>query len=113
MRTDSVIRIVSAHDARDAASRLTSRCLMEAAGPGSWPGSGGDAMNASGLVAAGRPARARPAAAAGHPVKEQRQGRHTRLSLSVPAGARHRVSAIAAALGCGRRQLTPALLGVG
>ncbi len=35
------------------------------------------------------------------------------FSLRAPAGARHRVSAIAAALGRGRRQLTPTLLGVG
>jgi len=36
-----------------------------------------------------------------------------RFSSRAPAGARHRVSATAAALGHGRRQLTPALLGVG
>jgi len=111
MRTDSIVTIIGAHDARDAASRLGSRCLMEAAGPGSWSGGGGDGMNAS--EAAGRPARARPGAAAGHPVKEQRQGRRKQFSLRASAGARHRVSAIAAALGRGRRQLTPALLGVG
>jgi uncharacterized protein YfaA (DUF2138 family) len=86
---------------------------MEAAGPGYWPGSGGDTMNASDFEAAGRPARARPGAAAGHPVNEQRQGRRRRFSLRASAGARHRVSARAAALGRGRRQLTPALLGVG
>ena len=85
---------------------------MEAAGPGSWPGGGGDAMNASDFEAAGRPARARPGAAAGHPVKEQRQGRRRRFSWRASAGARHRVCAIAAALGRSRRQLTPALLGV-
>jgi hypothetical protein len=85
---------------------------MEAAGPGYWPGGGGDAMNAS-FAAAGRPARARPGAAAGHPVKEQRQGRRRRFSLRASAGTRYRASAIAAVLGRGRRQLTPALLGVG
>jgi hypothetical protein len=86
---------------------------MEAAGLGSWPGGGGDAMNAGGLRAAGRPARARPGAAAGHPVTAQRHGRRGRFTLRAPAGARHRASAIAAALDRGRRQLTPALLGVG
>jgi hypothetical protein len=70
-------------------------------------------MKASDFEAAGRPARARPGAAAGHPVTEQRQGRRRRFSLHAPASARHRVSAIAAALGRGRLQLTPALLGVG
>ena len=90
------------------------RCLVEAAGPG-FPARGrGDTMNASDFVeAAGRPARARPGAAAGHPVKELWQARRMRFSLRAPAGACHRVSAIAAALGHGRRQLTPALLGVG
>jgi len=86
---------------------------METAGPGSWPGGGGDAMKASDFAAAGRPARARPGAAAGHPVKEQRQGRRRQFSLRAPAGARHRASTIAAALDRGCRQLTPALLGVG
>jgi hypothetical protein len=38
---------------------MAGRCLMEAAGPGSWPGGGGEAMNASDFQAAGRPARAR------------------------------------------------------
>jgi hypothetical protein len=70
-------------------------------------------MNARGFEAAGRPARARPGAAAGHPVKEQRQGRRRLFSLRAPAGTRHRASAIAAALDRGHRQLTPALLGVG
>jgi hypothetical protein len=70
-------------------------------------------MKASDVEAAGRPARARPGAAAGHRVNEQRQGRRRRFSLRAPAGARHSASAIAAALGRGRRQLTPALLGVG
>ena len=85
---------------------------MDAAGPGSWPGGGGDAMNASDVEAADRPARARPGAAAGQPVKEQRQGRRRPFRFHAPAGARHRASAIAAALDRGRRQLTPALLGV-
>jgi hypothetical protein len=70
-------------------------------------------MNASDFEAAGRPARALPGAAADHPVTEQRQGRRRRFSLRAPAGTRHRASAIAAALDRGRRQLTPALLGVG
>jgi hypothetical protein len=83
---------------------------MEAAGPRSWPG--GDAMKASD-VAAGRPARARPGAAAGHPAMEQRQGRRRRSSVRAPDGACRRVSAVAAALVRSRRQLTPALLGVG
>jgi hypothetical protein len=113
MRTDAVSTIAGAHDARTAASRLTRPVPMEAAGPRSWPGGGGDAMKAGDSGAAGRPARARPGAAAGHPVKAQRQGRRRRSGLRAPAGARHRVSAIAAALGRGRRQPTPPLLGVG
>jgi hypothetical protein len=84
---------------------------MEAAGPRSWPGGGGDAMNAGGFEAAGRPARARPGVAAGHPATEQRHGRRRRFRLRAAADARHRASAITAALG--RRQLTPALLGAG
>jgi len=39
MRTDAVIAIVGAHDARNAASRLTMPVSDETAGPGSWPGS--------------------------------------------------------------------------
>ena len=70
-------------------------------------------MKASGIEAAGRPALTRPGAAAGHPVAEQRQGRRRRFSLRAPDGACRRASAVAAALGRGRRQLTPALLGVG
>ena len=113
MRTDAVITIAGAHDARNAASGLAKpvpdgRCRAQI-----WPGGGGDAMNAGDAVAAGRPARARPGAAAGDPVKEQRQGRRRRFSLRAPAGTRHRVSARAAALDRGRRPLTPALLGVG
>jgi len=38
MRTDAVIAIVGAHDARNAASRLTMPVSDETAGPGSWPG---------------------------------------------------------------------------
>ena len=85
MLTDSVSTIAGAHDARSAAARLGSRCLMEATGPGSRPG--GDAMTAS----------------AGHRVEEQRQERRGRISLRAPADARRRVSTIAAALGSGRR----------
>ena len=70
-------------------------------------------MKASEFGAAGRPARARPGAAAGHPVKVQRHGRRRQFSLRAPAGTRRRASAIAAALDRGRRQLTPALLGAG
>ena len=70
-------------------------------------------MKASDAEAARRPALARPGAAAGHPVTQQRHGRRGRLSLRAPAGACHTASAIAAALGRGCRQLTPALLGVG
>jgi hypothetical protein len=39
-RTAAVIAIAGAHDARDAAPRLTIRYLIDAAGPGSWPGGG-------------------------------------------------------------------------
>ena len=113
MRTDAVSTIAGAQHARNAASRLTKPVPDESCRAGSWPGGGGDAMNASDFEAAGRPARARPGAAAAHPVKEQRQGRRRRFSLRAPAGTRHRASAIAAALDRGRRQLTPALLGVG
>ncbi len=55
----------------------------------------------------------RPGAAAGHPVTEQRHGRRRRCSLRAPGGACPRASAIAAAVGRGCRQLTPALLGAG
>jgi hypothetical protein len=70
-------------------------------------------MKAGDAGAAGRPARARPGAAAGHPAREQRHGCRRRFGWRAPAGARPRVSAIAAALDRGRRQLTPALLGAG
>jgi hypothetical protein len=63
--------------------------------------------------AAGRPVLTRPGAAAGHPVTQQRQRRRRRFSSRAPGGACHAASAIAAALGRGCRQLTPALLGVG
>ena len=63
--------------------------------------------------AAGRRALIRPGAAAGHSGTEQRHGRRRRFSLRAPGGACHRASAIAAALGRGRWQLTPALLGAG
>ena len=70
-------------------------------------------MNARDVEAARRAALARPGAAAGHPVTGQRQGRRRRFSLRAPGGACRRASAIAAALGRGCRQLTPALLGAG
>jgi hypothetical protein len=47
MRTDAVIAIVGAHDARNPASRLTMPVSDETVGPGSWPDSSGGAMNAS------------------------------------------------------------------
>jgi hypothetical protein len=113
MRTDAVITIAGARDARDAASRLTMPVPDGSPpGPRSWPG-GGDAMNASDFEAAGRPALTRLGAAAGHPARDHRQGRRRRPSLAALPGACRRASAIAAALGRGRRQLTPALLGVG
>ena len=111
MRIGAVIPVVGAHDARNAASRPTVWCLMDAAGPGSRRGGAGETMNARDVKAAGRPALTRPGAAAGHPVTQQRHGRRRRFSSRAPGGARHAASAIAAALGC--RQLTPALLGVG
>jgi len=86
---------------------------MDAAGPGSRPGGGGDTLKARDGDAAGRPALTRPGAAAGHPVTQQRHGRRRRFSSRAPGGARRTASAIAAALGRGRRQLTPALLGAG
>ena len=70
-------------------------------------------MKASDVEAAGRPALTRPGAAAGHPATQQRHGRRRQFSLRAPGGACHTASAIAAALGRGRRQLTPALLGAG
>jgi hypothetical protein len=90
MRIGAVIMIVGAHDARNAASRPTVPVPDGRCRPGSWPG-----------------------AAAGHSGTEQRHGRRRRFSLRAPGGACHRASAIAAALGRGRWQLTPALLGAG
>jgi hypothetical protein len=113
MRIDAVNTIAGAHHARNAASRRSCRCLTDVAGPGSWPGSDGDRMNTRDVDAAGRAALTRPGATAGHPVQEQRQGRRRRFSSRAPDGARRRATAIAAALGRGRRQLTPALLGAG
>ena len=60
------------------------RCLMAAAGPGSWPGGSGDTMNASDIDAPGRSALTRPGAAAGHPGTEQRHGCRRRFSLRAP-----------------------------
>jgi hypothetical protein len=113
MRTDSVITIAGAHDARTAVSRLTRPVPDRSRRAGIPARGGGEKMKASDVEAAGRPARARPGAAAGHPVREQRQGRRSRFSLPAPGGARRRASARAGALGRGRRQLMPALLGVG
>jgi hypothetical protein len=111
MRIGAVIMIVGAHDARNAGSRPTVLVPDGRCRAGSCPG-GGDTMNASDIDAAGR-ALTRPGAAAGHPGTEQRHGRRGRFSMRAPGGACHRASAIAAALGRGRRQLTPALLGAG
>jgi len=44
MRTDAVIAIVGAHDARNPASRLTMPVSDETAGPGPWPGSSSDTI---------------------------------------------------------------------
>jgi hypothetical protein len=44
MRTDAVIAIVGAHDARNAVSRPTMPVSDETAGPGCWPGSSGDTI---------------------------------------------------------------------
>ena len=113
MPIGTVDTIAADHDARNAASRPTVWCLMDAAGPGSRRGGGGDTIKARDVKAAGRPALTRPDAAAGHPVTQQRHGRRRRFSSRAPHGARHRASAIAAALGRGCHQLTPALLGFG
>jgi hypothetical protein len=113
MRIGAVITIAADHGARNAASRPTApvpdpscRARIPARG-------GGDTMKASDVKAAGRPALTRPGAAAGHPATAQRQGRRRRFSLPAPGGACRSASARAAAPGRGRRQLTPALLGVG
>ena len=94
MRIGAVIMIVGAHDARNAGSRPT-------------------VLVPDGRDAAGRPPLTRPGAAAGHPGTEQWHGRRGRFSLRAPGSACHGASAIAAALGLGRRQLTPTLLGAG
>jgi hypothetical protein len=112
MRTDAVVAIVGAYDAHDAASRLTMPVSDETAGPGSWPGSSGDTMNASDAQAAGWPVQTRADTADGHPATEQRLGRRRRFSVRAPAGACQRASTMAAVLDRGGRQLTPALLGV-
>jgi hypothetical protein len=113
MRIGAVDTIAADHDARNAASRPTvpvpdGRCRARIPAGGA-----GDTMNARDVKAAGRPALTRPGAAAGHPVTQQRQRRRRRFSWRASGGARHAASAIAAALGRGCRQLTPALLGVG
>jgi hypothetical protein len=113
MRIGAVVTIAAAHRLTMPRSGRLCRCLMDAARPGSWPGDDGNAMKASDAEAAGRPALTRAAAAAGHPVREQRKERRRRFSLRAPAGARHRASARATALDRGFRPLTPALLGVG
>jgi hypothetical protein len=53
------------------------------------------------------------AAAAAAPAEGQRRGRHGRFSWPAPGGACRRGRMIAAAPGRARRQLTPALMGVG
>jgi hypothetical protein len=61
--------------------------------------------------------RSRPAcrgsAAADDPARAQRRARRGRFSRPAPAGACQRARTIAAAPGRARRQLTPALMGVG
>jgi hypothetical protein len=118
MRTDAVITIAGAHDARDAASRPTvpvpdRSCRARILVRGSDEKMSDEKMKASDAGAAGRSALTRPGAAAGHPATRQLQGRRRRFSLPAPGGGRHRASARAAALGRGCRQLTPVLLGVG
>jgi hypothetical protein len=53
------------------------------------------------------------AAAADDPTRGQRRARRGRFSRPAPAGPCHRARTIAAAPGRPRRQLTPALMGVG
>jgi hypothetical protein len=113
MRIGAVITIAADHDARHAASRPTVPVPGRSCRAGIPARGGGDTMKASDVETAGRPALTRPGAAAGHPVAEQRQGRRRRSSLRAPTGACHRASAMAAAVGHGCRQLTPALLGAG
>jgi len=112
MRAAAVSTIAGAHDARDAAFRLTMP-VPDRSCQARIPVRGGDTTKASDIEAAGRSVLTWPGAAAGHPVTERRHGRPRRFTLRAPAGARHRVSARAAALGRGCRQLTPALLGGG
>jgi hypothetical protein len=45
MRTDAVIMIAGAHDARNAASRLMMPVPDGSCQAGSWPGGGGDASS--------------------------------------------------------------------
>jgi hypothetical protein len=61
----------------------------------------------------GRAACRGSAAAADDPAGGQRRARRGRFSQRAPAGACHRARTIAADPGHARRQLTPALLGVG
>lgn len=53
------------------------------------------------------------AAAADDPARGQRRARRGRFSRPAPGDATHRARTIAAAPGLPRRQLTPALMGVG
>jgi len=99
MRTDAVIAIAGAHEARNAASRPTvpvpdRSCRARILVRGSDEKTSDEKMKASDVEAAGRPADPDPAWCCRWP-------------------SRHRASARAAALGRGYRQLTPALLGVG
>ena len=112
MRTAAVITIAAAHDARNAAY-LPTVPVHDRSCPARISVRSGDTTKASDIEAAGRSVLTRPGAAAGHPVTERRHGRPRRFTLRAPAGARHRDSAIAAALDRGGRQLTPALLGGG
>ncbi len=112
MRIGAVIAIAADHAARNAAY-LPTVPVPDRSCRARIPVRGGDTTKASDVEAAGRPVLIRPGAAAGHPVTEQRRGRHRRFSLRAPGGGRHTASVRAAALDRGGRQLTPALLGVG
>ena len=75
MRTDAVIAIAGAHDARNAASRPTvpvpdRSCRARILVRGSDGKMSDEKMKASDVEAAGRPALTRLGAAAGHPVTE-------------------------------------------
>jgi len=75
MRTDAVITIVGAHDARTAASRPTvpvpdRSCRARILVRGSDEKMSDEKMKASDVEAAGRPTLTRSGAAAGHPVTE-------------------------------------------